>query len=362
VNRQSNVAVSEFLERLTQSGALSPGEMKDVSETIQMGHSRDIKQLAKSLVEQRILTEWQTRVLSGNEDGTISIGEYVILEHIGDGGMGRVYKARNRQTGDLVALKLLKPQVASDESAVRRFQREIETASRLQHPNIVATLDSGEQNGQQFLVMEFVDGHDLATLVRETAELPVQTAVDCILRSAKGLAYSHAEQIVHRDIKPSNLLLSHSGEIRVLDMGLARITSTPENGETSPTQITRTGSIMGTVDFMAPEQAINPKTADGRADIYSLGCTLFYLLTGTKPFTGATVMEVLVAHRENPIPSLTSKRKDVPESLNAVYLKMVAKDPAQRYQSMQEVVRALESCLAEHGLGWLMLQVKSKRR
>jgi len=362
VNDPHDAPVSEFLDRLTRSGVLSPSVLEDVSATIQMDCNRDTKALAEKLVEQRILTEWQTRVLSGNEDGTLSIGEYVIQEHIGDGGMGRVYKARNRQTGDIVALKLLNPQAASDESAVRRFQREIETASRLKHPNIVATLGSGEQNGQQFLVMEFVDGHDLATLVRDTAELPVQTAVDCILRSAKGLAYSHAEQIVHRDIKPSNLLLSHSGEIRVLDMGLARISTSSEPGDLAQTQITRTGSIMGTVDFMAPEQALNPKTADGRADIYSLGCTLFFLLTGKKPFTGSTVMEVLVAHRENPIPSLISVRKDIPESLEAVYRKMVAKDPADRYQSMREVVTALESCLAEHGLGWLMMQVKSRRR
>jgi len=327
-----------------------------------MGRNRNARELGEQLVEQQILTEWQTRVLSGNEDGSLSIGEYVIHEHIGDGGMGRVYKARNRQTGDFVALKLLNPRAASDESAVRRFQREIETASRLKHPNIVATLGSGEQNGQQFLVMEFVDGHDLATLVRDTAKLPVQTAVDCILRSAKGLAYSHAQQIVHRDIKPSNLLLSHSGEIRVLDMGLARITSSAEPDGLAQTQITQTGSIMGTVDFMAPEQALNPKTADGRADIYSLGCTLFFLLTGQKPYTGGTVMEVLVAHREHPIPSLVSIRKDVPESLQAVYRKMIAKDPADRYQSMQDVVTALESCLAEHGLGWLMMQVKSRRR
>ena len=365
MNRQQDVPVSEFLDRLSKSGILSEGQLNEVSATINVDNvdrDADARRFAQELVEKRMLTDWQTRVLCGSEDGELAIGEYVILEHIGEGGMGRVYKARHRQTAKIVAVKLLNPQSASDESAVRRFKREIETASRLKHPNIVATLGSGEQAGHQFLVMEFVDGHELASLVRNNEQLPVQTAVDCITRAARGLIYSHAEQVIHRDIKPSNLLLSRTGEIRVLDMGLARIVGDIGPGEQTQTQITKTGSIMGTVDFMAPEQALNPKKADGRADIYSLGCTLFFLLTGEKPYPGETVMEVLVAHREAPIPSLTAARKDVPTSLGTVFRKMVAKQPGDRYQSMTEVVSALESCLAEHGLAWLMQKVKAAKR
>jgi serine/threonine protein kinase len=294
VNRQQDVPVSEFLDRLSKSGILSEGELNEVSATINVDREADVRRFAQELVEKRMLTDWQTRVLCGSEDGELAIGEYVILEHIDEGGMGRVYKARHRQTAKIVAVKLLNPQSASDESAVRRFKREIETASRLKHPNIVATLGSGE--------------------------------------------------------------------IRVLDMGLARIAGDIGPGEQTQTQITKTGSIMGTVDFMAPEQALNPKKADRRADIYSLGCTLFFLLTGEKPYPGETVMEVLVAHREAPVPSLTAARKDVPPSLETVFQKMVAKEPDDRYQSMSEVVSALESCLAEHGLAWLMQKVKSGRR
>ena len=362
MNRQQDVSLSDFIDRLSKSGILSEDQLNDVSATIQVDREADARRFAQELVEKRMLTDWQTRVLCGSEDGELAIGEYLILEHIGDGGMGRVYKARSRDTGKTVALKLLNPQSENDESAVRRFKREIETASRLKHPNIVATLGSGEQQGHQYLVMEFVDGHDLATLVRNNEELPVQTAVDCVTRAAKGLIYSHKEQVIHRDIKPSNLLLSHSGEIRVLDMGLARIAGDIGPGEQTQTQITKTGSIMGTVDFMAPEQALNPKKADGRADIYSLGCTLFFLLTGEKPYPGETVMEVLVAHREAPIPSLAAARKDVPASLEKVFAKMVAKDPDARYQTMTDVVKALDSCLKEHGLAWLMQKVKSGRR
>lgn len=362
VNRRQDVSISDFIDRLSQSGILSSEELNDVSATINMDEDADARRFAQELVEKRMLTDWQTRVLCGSEDGELSIGEYLILEHIGDGGMGRVYKARSRDTGKIVALKLLNPQSAADESAVRRFRREIETASRLKHPNIVATIGSGEEQGHQYLVMEFVDGNDLASLVRNNEQLPVQTAVDCITRAAHGLIYSHAKQVIHRDIKPSNLLLSHSGEIRVLDMGLARIAGEIGPGDQTQTQITKTGSIMGTVDFMAPEQALNPKKADGRADIYSLGCTLYFLLTGEKPYPGETVMEVLVAHREAPIPSLTSVRRDVPGSLEQVFRKMVAKNPGDRYQSMEEVVTALQSCLKEHGLAWLMQKVKSGRR
>ena len=352
--------VAEVLNQLMDSELLSRTDVDRILE--QRKDIPNIHVLATTLVDLRLISEFQSRAIFDDDDIDLRLNNYLLLDHIGDGGMGQVFKARDCNTGKTVAVKLLHPTEYNNESSVRRFNREIAIASQLSHPNIVATIEGGSSGGRQFLVMEFVDGHDLATLVRAHQALPISTAVDCILRAAAGLEYAHANNIIHRDIKPSNLLLSRSGEIRLLDMGLVRIAANNHDASTASTQtqLTRTGAIMGTIDFMAPEQAVNPRNADHRADIYGLGCTLYYLLTGKAPFDGETVMEVLVAHREHPIPSLRDVREDVPESLDDILAKMMAKHPDNRYQSAAEVYRELESCRLENGLAWLMQKVKFK--
>ncbi len=190
--------------------------------------------------------------------------------------------------------------------------------------------------------MEFVDGSDLAVLVKKQGPLRVEKAVDCILQAARGLEYAHKRGVVHRDIKPANLLLDSEGVVKILDMGLARLTDAA--GADPAAELTASGTIMGTVDYMAPEQALNTKHADARSDLYSLGCTLHYLLTGKTPYSGETMMERLLAHRTEPLPELTSVAGAVPGELQAIFARLAAKEPGDRYQQASELVADLEAC------------------
>ena len=257
-------------------------------------------------------------------------GEYTVQEMIGAGGMGRVFKAVHRRMERTVALKLLPKVALVPPEAVQRFQQEVSSAARLTHPNIVTAFDAGERDGTPFLAMEFVEGSDLFHQVQKHGPLPVSQAIEYVLQAAMGLEYAHAKGVVHLDIKPANLILAQDGTVKILDLGLARLR--PSTGDEA---------LMGTVDYLAPEQTTEPRQADRRSDIYSLGCTLFFLLTGKPLFEGKTVIQKVLAHQESAVPSLRQLRPDVPPALDAVFQKMVAKLSKDRYQSMAEVVRAL---------------------
>ncbi len=206
-------------------------------------------------------------------------------------------------------------------------------------------LDAADDRGVQFMTMEYIKGNDLDRLVREGDVLPIDLALDCIIQAARGLEAAHAMGIVHRDVKPGNLMLDDQGLVRVLDLGLARLVEAINPfGEAGTGALTQSGTYMGTVDFMAPEQGVDSRRVDYRADIYSLGCTLCYLLTGRAPFDGPTVLSRLMAHQERAPTSLPAMRSDVPRAVDAVYQKMMAKQPADRFASMTEVITRLEAC------------------
>jgi len=268
-----------------------------------------------------------------------TLGEYTLLERIGAGGMGQVYKAMHRRMDRVVAVKILPKDAVASPDAVQRFQREVKAAAKLIHPNIVTAYDAGEQDGIHFLVMELVQGSDLYKNVKRQGPLPLEKAIEYTVQAAQGLKYAHEQGVIHRDIKPANLLLASNGTVKILDMGLARLRVPSNQDDDAP--LTKAGAVMGTPDYLAPEQSLDAATADHRADIYSLGCTLHFLLTGKPVYEGNTVMKKFVAHREAAIPSLRQVRSDVPEQVDAVFRKMVAKQPTDRYQSMAEVIAEL---------------------
>lgn len=353
-----------FQARLEQSGILTPAMLEQLRATLSSHAAADVTKVCKKLVDEGTLTGYQAAALTSANPEPLRLGAYVICERIGAGGMGVVYKARKEGESRLVALKTLPAALTRDADAVKRFRREVEAASSLKHPHLVAALDSGEDGGTHFYVMEYVPGNDLADLVRTHGRLPVGTAVNCILHAARGLDHAHGKGITHRDVKPSNLLLDRQGNVRILDLGLARISRDTDTSRTVRAQsaLTGTGAVLGTVDYMSPEQALNTKKADHRSDIYSLGCTLYFLLVGEAPYQGETVMETLVAHREQPAPSLRAKRDDVPERLEQIYQKCVAKKPADRYPSMSALIADLDSCKGQHGLSWAIQKIVARRR
>ncbi|MEZ6109155.1 MAG: serine/threonine-protein kinase [Pirellulaceae bacterium] len=302
-----------------------------------------VERFIKALVEQGKLTRFQARQVWSGRGQTLLLGNYVLDDLLGRGGGGVVYRAHHRIMRRPVAIKVIEPESLEGGSDARqRFQREVRTAAKLVHPNIVTAYDADQTDRALFLVMELVVGRDLATEVARLGPLPLEKAVSCITQAAEGLAYAHREGIVHRDIKPRNLLLSEQGDVKVLDLGLARVVDTQRRIEESLSiDASIENGLAGTADYMSPEQAESPRTVDGRADIYSLGCTLFFLLTGRPPFQREAWFDSLVAHQTAPIPLLSTFRDDLPETLQDVLNRMLAKSPADRYSSMAAVIEAL---------------------
>jgi serine/threonine protein kinase len=255
-------------------------------------------------------------------------------------GPGKVYLARQEPTSQLVALKVLAPAQSCDPKAVHRFGRERSWAIDLNHPHIVRGIDAGEVEGVPYFVMELLDGLDLSRLVERAGPLPVADACELARQAALALHYAHERGIVRRDVKPSNLFLTRAGQVKLLDLGLARDASV--DGE--EVSLTESGHLLGTIDYMAPEQAFDTHSVDARSDAYSLGCTLYKLLAGHPPFGGPEYRHLLkkaLAHAQRPVPPISERRPDVPPEVAAVLRKLLAKEPGERFASLREVAEAL---------------------
>ncbi|HEX3659585.1 MAG TPA: SUMF1/EgtB/PvdO family nonheme iron enzyme [Pirellulales bacterium] len=339
------VSIDRFLASLSNSGIASHDEAESFAAEIPPDQrGQDADGFARELVRQGKLTRYQAAAVYQDKTDGLVLGNYLVLDKLGAGGMGQVFRARHRRMERVVALKVLPKKALAAPDAIARFQREAKAAAKLSHPNIVTAHDADEANGQHFLVMEYVEGSDLAALVKQHGPLSVAQALDYILQAARGLEHAHAEGVVHRDIKPSNLLVDKKGTLKILDMGLARISDPLADPTGTPgADLTHSGSIMGTIDYMAPEQAMDSRQADARSDIYSLGCTLHYLLTGRPPYGGDTVVKRLTAHQQSAIPLLSSTRPDILPGLDEVFGRMLAKRPAARFQTAKELVAALEA-------------------
>ncbi len=339
------LSLDQFRTRLVASSLLTEGDVEGLlSSLTEVDQPADGEAFAKRLVRDGLLTAWQAKQVYRGRSKSLVLGNYVLLDKLGQGGMGMVFKAEHLVMKRIVAVKTLSSEITKSSTLVARFRREVQVAARLDHPNIVTAFDAANEGAIQYLVMQYVDGEDLSALVRRQGALPVSKALDCMRQAATGLQYAHEQGVIHRDIKPSNLLLDRSGTVKVLDMGLARFEGLDEKSS----ELTATGAVMGTIDYMAPEQAEDTHQADARADIYSLGCSLFYLLTGQPAFGGNTAIKRILAHREAVIPSLTTYVSEATPQLNALFQDMVAKRPEDRIQTMAQVCERLEQLGTDH--------------
>jgi serine/threonine-protein kinase len=337
-------SVESFLKHLANSGILSSDEMSQIQKQVPREKlQQDAHELAKELARQKKLTVFQANAIYNGKTQGLILGNYVLLDKIGAGGMGMVFKAQHRRMKRLVAVKVLPKAGKKDPEVFKRFQRELEAAAKLTHPNIVAAFDADEHNGTHFLAMEFVEGVDLARSVQEHGPLASDKALDCIIQAARGLEYAHSQGIVHRDIKPANLLLDKNSVVKILDMGLARFQekANPAAQPGDNGALSQMGDFMGTVDYASPEQALDSRLADQASDIYSLGATWYFLIFGQPMYVRDTPMSRIMAHREAPIPSLRAKHPEIQPQIDAIFQRMVAKTKEERYPNATELLRDL---------------------
>ena len=331
----------QFLELLEQSKLLDGDQLAKARSWCDRGETLP-QAIAAKLVKRRYITQWQAGQLLAGKRGPFFLGNYELLRPLGSGAMGSVFKSRHAAMPRVVALKVMSRRLLDNRRALTRFKREIRAAAALDHPHIIHALDAGCVNNTYFLVMEYAGGHDLKHRIAASGKLPVAWSCECIRQAALGLQYAYERGIVHRDIKPSNLLLIHKSIdvqplIKIADFGLARAAL----DVASDPKLTRVGQGVGTSDYIAPEQASGETQAGIRSDIFSLGCTLFELLSGQLPFQGTTQFERLMARFKQDAPLVDTLRPDISCELAQIVARMLARDTANRFQTPAEVAVAL---------------------
>lgn len=336
-----------FLANLRLSGLVEPAQLEEV--VLLLPDTNRGRVIARDMVARGLITKFQAEMLLAGRTGGFQLGQYRILDQLGQGGMGRVFKAIHQTMHRVVALKVVTSQLVKTEQGRQLFMREVRAAARLMHPNIVTAYDANQIGDRHYMVMEFVDGPNLEQLVREKGPLPVGQACDLIRQAAAGLQFAQENHMVHRDIKPANLLVQRAGGsardsqcvVKILDFGLARLHQRPEDEPGSNTILTKENMVMGTPDYLSPEQARDLHKVDIRADLYSLGCTFYFLLTGLVPFPGGSTLEKLVRHGTEEAVSVESLRPETPPSVAAIIRRLMAKQPAERFQTPAELAAAL---------------------
>lgn len=339
----------DLVDWLANSGVLNMREAHALRRRCEeLGSGVEFEQIIAGLTAQRKLTKYQAAEIRAGRHEELVQGNYLILDLIRSSQMGVVYRAQQMALHHFVALKILPEHVARAPDAEARFRREVEAIARLKHPRIVAACDAGRMGRTLYLAMEFIQGENLGDYVRRRGKLPLRDAVRCIEQAAEGLAAAHAGGIVHRDVKPSNLMLTTEGEVKVLDLGLARFLSVEKKTDNMTASEDLTGEgLLGTIDFMAPEQSRDSRKVDHRADIYGLGCTLYYLLAGAPPTPPGDWQAKLAWHESAPIPRLRNVAPTAPKELQEVFDRMMARDVRQRYASCDELRADLQKLLSQ---------------
>jgi serine/threonine protein kinase len=333
--------VDDFLQFARKSGQLDGTRLDDYLAGVAEALPDSPRKLAVRLIRAGVMTTFQAeQFLQGKHKG-FRLGTYRIIDRLGTGGAGLVYLARHEVLGKRFAIKVLPQACAGDPGVLERFRREARAAAALDHPNVMQVYDFREEDGMSYLVMEYVEGPTLQQLLHRRGRLDIATACEYARQAALGLQHAHEHGLVHRDVKPGNLMVDAGGTVKVLDLGLARYEADAEKEGESLTKLFNSNQVLGTSDYLSPEQALSLHDVDGRADIYSLGATLYALLTGKPPFPDGSIAKKLMLHQtEMPTP-VHAIRPEVPEDLSDLIAKMLAKKPDDRFASAGVVALAL---------------------
>jgi serine/threonine protein kinase len=350
-NSTMPLSVSRFLDTIERSGLVDKPQLDrslaELERESGAEAANDSLIVSAHLGRTGLITPWQTRRLLEGRHAGYFLGKYKLLDHLGTGGMSNVFLAEHPLMRRRVAIKVLPKDRVNDSSYLARFHREARAVASLDHPNIMRAFDVDNEGDVHYLVMEFIEGQDLRTLVERQGPLPYRAAADYIRQAADGLAHAHQAGLIHRDVKPANLLVDNKQVVKVLDMGLAR---TSDDIDASLTK-DHDERMLGTVDYLAPEQALDSHLVDPRADVYSLGCTLYFALTGRPPFPEGTLAQRVLKHQTQQPEPIVAKRPDVPPALEAICRRMMAKSAAARYQTAAEVSAALADWIKRYDAG-----------
>jgi serine/threonine protein kinase len=332
-------ATERFLKSVVRSGLLTHEQLEETLRSLPGREQYDSTSMAEYLIRNGKLTRFQAvKLMQGAVIGLI-LGPYQVLSAIGKGGMGRVYLARDQRTQQLVALKVLPPKMArAKERLLMRFLREMSISQMLSHPHLAQAYETGNHQGIYYIAMEFIPGQNLAKLINREGSLSIRRAARLFGEVCLGLDHAHGQGLIHRDLKPSNIMITPNDHAKVLDLGLAIMEG---EGPSDRKVVGGQGYVVGTMDYLAPEQAEDAINVDSRADLYSLGCTLYYTLTGRAPFAGGTSMQKIKRHCTEEPTMASQLNPNIPPAFEAILIKMMAKRPEARYASATEVREAL---------------------